>query len=291
MKLYMKFSEEELIQILSESNSYDEALSKLGYTVNVSNRKIIKEISTIYDISIAHFISKQTNNLLGKTFNRLTVIKRVESKRNCARWLCQCKCGNTVEVDANHLTSGRTQSCGCLHKENITTYNKTIKLQDLTGQRFGKLVVLKRADNVGEQPAWICQCDCGVITHPIIGFNLKRGTTKSCGCLVSQGEYKIRQIFQENKIKFKTQITFPECKDQSLLKFDFGVYDEQDELQYLIEYQGVQHYSEVEWTHDSLKDRQRRDSIKQKYCEDNNIPLIIIPYTKFKTLELKDLVL
>ena len=57
---------------------------------------------------------------------------------------------------------------------------------DLTGKRFGKLVVLsvdKRAGaNCNRKSIWLCQCDCGKTT-PIWGHSLKHGLTKSCGCL------------------------------------------------------------------------------------------------------------
>ena len=61
------------------------------------------------------------------------------------------------------------------------------KFQDLTGQRFGKLTVIERAENhvqpSGKQYVqWLCKCDCGNETI-IRGANLKKGHTKSCGCL------------------------------------------------------------------------------------------------------------
>lgn len=53
---------------------------------------------------------------------------------------------------------------------------------DLTGQKFGKLTVIKRVDNKGEKVAWQCICDCG--KHTIVtGTALKSGNSKSCGCL------------------------------------------------------------------------------------------------------------
>ena len=61
------------------------------------------------------------------------------------------------------------------------------KIVDLTGQRFGKLVVIGRADdyvykNGKHRTRWICQCDCGNITI-VAQDKLKSGHTKSCGCL------------------------------------------------------------------------------------------------------------
>ena len=292
MKLYEKFSPEELREILTNSFNYDEALSELGYTINNSNRKIIREIADKYKINLDHFINGQTQNLMGQHFGRLEVIKKVASKGQGARWLCRCECGQEKEINAQHLVNHRILSCGCLLSEKLQENNAN-KLQNLVGQRFGKLVVLSRAENIGLQPAWICQCDCGVMTHPIIGSNLRRGTTQSCGCLVSQGELKIREIFQAHDIRFKTQISFEDCLSEknAPLNFDFGFYDKNDNLLYLLEYQGIQHYSEVAWTKESLSERQRRDQIKVNYCKEHNIPLILIPYTKYSTLNINDLIL
>lgn len=54
-------------------------------------------------------------------------------------------------------------------------------LIDLTGKRFGKLVVVSRAENIGREVAWNCKCDCGNETI-VRGNCLRRGSTKSCGC-------------------------------------------------------------------------------------------------------------
>lgn len=57
-------------------------------------------------------------DLTGKRFGRLTVIKRVENdKYNRAQWLCRCDCGNEVVIVAISLKQGRTTSCGCYGKE------------------------------------------------------------------------------------------------------------------------------------------------------------------------------
>lgn len=68
-------------------------------------------------------------DLVGKKFGRLTVIKRVEdhiypSGYHRPRWLCLCECGNEVIVQACHLKSGNTTSCGCFHKEKASDANK-----------------------------------------------------------------------------------------------------------------------------------------------------------------------
>ena len=69
----------------------------------------------------------KVKDLTGQRFGRLTVIKRVKNnKYGKAMWLCQCECGNTKEIYSYSLTSGKSKSCGCLHKELVT---KQVKQQ------------------------------------------------------------------------------------------------------------------------------------------------------------------
>lgn len=56
-------------------------------------------------------------------------------------------------------------------------------MKDLIGQRFGKLVVIKKDnDSTTRHPKWLCQCDCGQIKS-IHASALVGGLTRSCGCL------------------------------------------------------------------------------------------------------------
>jgi len=73
------------------------------------------------------------------------------------------------------------------------------KLIDLTGQRFGRLVVLERAENAKDGSiCWKCKCDCGkiIVTR---ANSLRMNRTKSCGCL--QKEY-FKTSHKESKTKF-----------------------------------------------------------------------------------------
>ena len=66
-------------------------------------------------------------------------------------------------------------------------------LKDLTGQRIGRLTIVKRAPNQDKRGAayWECKCDCGK-TKIIRGSHLIRGDVRSCGCMV-------KEIPHENK--------------------------------------------------------------------------------------------
>lgn len=78
------------------------------------------------------------------------------------------------------------------------------KLIDLTGQRFGRLVVIERTEiDTARRPRWLCKCDCGAY-KVVSSVHLKNGSTKSCGCLrreeVSKRSTEIaRRIGKNNK--------------------------------------------------------------------------------------------
>lgn len=81
-------------------------------------------------------------NLLGKKFDRLTVIKEYgRDKNKQVLWLCKCECGKNVVHRSGDLTSKHVKSCGCLKNElvskRITQYNKENKLKH--GDSFSKL--------------------------------------------------------------------------------------------------------------------------------------------------------
>lgn len=78
--------------------------------------------------------------------------------------------------------------------------------KDLTGQKFGRLTVIKQTEdyvnpNTGVHSAkWECQCECGKITNVTSG-KLTSGNTKSCGCLHS--EFVIKKNSRQNKYEIK----------------------------------------------------------------------------------------
>lgn len=64
---------------------------------------------------------KQCNNLIGKKFGRLTVIKKIGPDKNRAiQWLCNCSCGKKHITITSYLIHGKVKSCGCLQREELT---------------------------------------------------------------------------------------------------------------------------------------------------------------------------
>lgn len=176
------------------------------------------------------------------------------------------------------------------------------RYDDLTGQVFGELTVLgvnqKRYDEDVKKTNkphryWTCVCSCGRIKD-IEGSHLKSGHTVSCGHIKSNGELKITKILQENNITFTSELYFQDLRGygNGLLRFDFGVL-ENNQLKYLIEFNGKQHYQQTDgWnTPEEFNIRIFNDNLKVQYCEQHNIALIIIPYYYLDKLSLQDLIL
>ena len=117
-------------------------------------------------------------DLTGQRFGRLKVLQREETGKPGNWWKCRCDCGNIKIVQEQNLLQGKVKSCGCLRRENHVN-----RIEDLTGQRFGKLTVLRLAPEYKGGPAlWECRCDCGNL-KTVRASKLKSGETKSCGCL------------------------------------------------------------------------------------------------------------
>ncbi len=75
-------------------------------------------------------------DLTGQKFGRLTVIERHGVKDGHAAWNCKCDCGNIVTVNGRNLRNGRTQSCGCIHKEQLSERSIT---HGMTGTRLYRI--------------------------------------------------------------------------------------------------------------------------------------------------------
>lgn len=217
----------------------------------------------------------QQKDLTNQQFGRLVVLKNLPKGKK----LCKCQCGNIVEVETNNLTSGNTQSCGCLQKERSSQAN----FQSLIGNKYGKLTVIERANNDAfNQVCYKCQCSCGGIAI-VSASNLRNGITNSCGCLKSKGEMIINNWLQKHKINFISQYSHKEIVLDSGRRpfFDFAIFDENNQLLYLIEYNGKQHYEATGgWnTKKQFELTTNRDKQKREQCKKLNIPLYEIKYT------------
>lgn len=98
----------------------------------------------------------------------------------------------------------------------------------------------------------------------------------------STGEIKIYNILTDAGIPFEEEYEFPDLVSSSgrHLRFDFAVFDDYGDIDFLIEFQGRQHYTSVGkyGGKRGLRRQQYNDLLKRKYCLKNNIKLVSIPY-------------
>lgn len=100
----------------------------------------------------------------------------------------------------------------------------------------------------------------------------------------SRGEIKIREILEEAGLDFKMEYIFPDLKTSNgrPLRFDFVVFDDDGKIDFLIEYQGKQHYeaSNKFGGKRGFFQQQYNDNQKRRFCALHDLRLIEIPYTE-----------
>lgn len=133
----------------------------------------------------------------------------------------------------------------------------------------------------GKRAWWICR-DCHNSWNSVISSrtSLNRGCPN---CSSSKGEKKIKKFLLEENIENKYQYIIKECRTKRPLPFDFYLLN----YNLCIEYHGEQHYEPVEFFggEKKFKELKKRDKIKEDYCYNNGIYLLIIPYWEFDNIE------
>lgn len=111
-------------------------------------------------------------------------------------------------------------------------------------------------------------------------YHLMRGCSK---CRESKGEIKIRKWLQDRGIRFTKNKTFDGCVNLNKLQYDFYLED----LNICIEFDGLQHYKPVKQFGggEEFERIQRRDRIKNEFCENNGVKLIRIGYKNLDSVE------
>lgn len=198
----------------------------------------------------------------------------------------KCKiCSATWDTKATNLV--RKQGCSiCGH---LVTGSKCRKTHEEFVERVkkfhnGSIKVTSAYQRVDLPITFICLF-CNKEQQKAAASNLYR---RGCVyCNMSNGERKIRSLLEESNIKFVPEFSFP----KSRLRFDFAILNE-GKLSHLIEFNGRQHYEEVEWFggNSRLKIQKENDLRKEKLCLEQGIKLIKVSYEKYSSLTISDLI-
>lgn len=229
------------------------------------------------------------DDLTGKKFNYLTVLKRAEDYvtpkgKHYTRWLCRCDCGVEKIQHPQNLKSGNIKSCGCMDPH---------RLQDLTGKRFGSFVVLEQVEPIVRNGrkfiAWKCRCDCGK-EHVVTANNLRSGNISSCGCIVnSKAEKIVSEWLDKYGFKYETRVSFDGCLSDEGFKLNFDFYI--PGLNLLIECDGIQHYKPIDFFggYERFLNQTRHDYLKYKWALDNHFKYLVIDCRKKNLPFVKDI--
>lgn len=186
------------------------------------------------------------------------------------------ECGNSWMVTPHNLLAGY----GCSHcfgNELKTTEIFKKEVKEIVGSEYEVLSDYRSSKTDIKLKHATCNH-----TYEATPDNFLRG--KRCpNCFYSKGEEKIQRFLDDNGIPYAMEHTFDDCVNERKLRFDFAIYKD-GKISKLIEYDGIQHFKPT-FGRKSYEDTRRNDQIKNKYCLENEIPLLRIPYTDFDNLE------
>lgn len=220
--------------------------------------------------------------LIGQKINKWTVLE-IKFDRKKPDALCECECGTIKLVNLQNLLHNLSKDCGCGRKKTLSDR----QTDDIIGQKFGRLTVLELLPerNKNKRKIYKCQCECGNIVN-VLGNSLKTYHTLSCGCLNSYYNAYIDQLLTEKSINHIKEFHVP----INGVNYSYDFYLPEHNL--FIEYDGIQHFEPVRFFRtkekniEAFKKQQLRDQIKNKYCVDNSINLLRIPYWESKNIDL-----
>lgn len=107
---------------------------------------------------------------------------------------------------------------------------------------------------------------------------------------VSRGHLKVREILEMNGFEWEEEYIFDDLKATSgwPLRFDFMVFDDGGNIDFAIEFNGIQHYEAVDafGGKKKLKRQQYNDNQKRIYCRKHGIPLVEIHHEDMDKMDI-----
>lgn len=184
-------------------------------------------------------------------------------------------CGNEMKRTIKSCLDSPTACsfCQTSKKRNMLSIQE---VQETLNKKFFNEIQILDYNGQLEKNHYKC-LKCGLIfVQRHICLLQSRGCPK-CDRYKSMGERQVGKYLDEQKIHYKEQVS---VKELPLQHFDFGIYDNNDNLKGFIEVKGEQHFEKREIFRDSLEKIQERDNRKREYCKKNKIPLYELIYKK-----------
>lgn len=233
-------------------------------------------------INIEKYSKEKVQSIINELLDDSYIVLEYVNKRTPIK-IFHKKCNSEIELYLGNIQKGqRCKNCEC-------GFTKLSEDRKYTTEKFSKAIMKKYGDLFSLDGVYIdynthtnIKCNtCGNIFSSTPNNFIKAAYCPFCAA--SAGEQLIMKYLNKENIKFDFQ---KQIKiDEKTYKFDFFI----EEKNIVIEYDGKQHFK-PSFGH-SLEERERnfqltkeRDSIKNKYCKENNITMFRIPYTKFNKI-------
>lgn len=230
-------------------------------TSEVSYKKRAKKY-----IDIAQSVCKDNGYILLTTEDEYTDVKMF------VRFICQKHGEQTMMLD-NLIRGHKCKDCSYEERGNNLKHDIGYVKECIENINGNKLLNPEDYKDATTHNLNIL-CSCGNVFTTSFSSYMRHGvdTCFSCSCKESDGEKIIHKFLESHNIDFEQEKRFDDCRDIKPLPFDFYL----PKYNLVIEFDGQHHFKDV--GRGDYEKTKRHDKLKDKYCDDNNIDIIRIPY-------------
>lgn len=227
--------------------------------------------------SVIDYIESSGCKLLSDTFNNRKELL-----------LLKCSCGEEYSTNFHTFLNENKKQCSNCSKIKFRELRRTgiSELKKHVESNSDCILISEDYVDYSDKLKFICKCENSFETS-MISFNRGKKHCDSCSPK-SKLEYNCEKFLINNNIKYKSQVSYDDLLSPKNrhLKFDFAILDENEEVKFLIELDGEQHFKPSNlFGIEKFKTQILYDNLKNEYCDNKNITLHRIPYTKLKDLD------
>lgn len=222
--------------------------------------------------SLREFVKNRTGGELIST----------EYKNNNTLFEVTCRCGKNYKTTVKRIHNGKTTCESCTNERLSQKFTKPVQefereVYELVGDKYKVVGKYKNRKTKVLMKHLLCGYEWLVNPSDFISKE-----SRCPKCNESKGERAIAEWLDSHDFIYEREKRFEWCRLERELPFDFIVFRKDSEI-LLIEYDGKQHFINDSIFGD-LQEIQKRDAFKNECCKNNNIPLLRIPYTKYKNI-------
>ena len=218
------------------------------------------------------------------TENEYTVVSNYKNRTTSVK-IKHIACGHEYDAIPSDFVRGRRRCPKCREKSKAKAHS--VFVNEVKEATDGEYKVMSKYKGAKEHiKIKHNHPDCGH-QYDVRPCDFLRG--RRCPkCRSSKGEKEIQTLLESWGYSFEEQVRFASCRNINTLPFDFGVKDDEGNIVFLIEYDGEQHFKEMNFFggRKAFIQRVRNDRIKSNYAQMHGIPLFRVAYNQENKEEL-----